>query len=185
MRMPRAASGTVVCALLTWSHASRGDDTREVTPPRLTVAGVAGYAFLDRSVTGPSSRDGLALGGEVRAHPTSSAHGIVTTFLQAEGVFGPRVSIFDAAWSYRFVSGASGAGYFETGPTIAFVSAAPPAPDHRVLGGRVSLAFDGYLGPLLMGVTLGYRGGVPLGGPPDGWEGAFTSVARLGGTFEL
>ena len=185
MTMQRASSAALVVAILALSNASRADDTHDITPPRLTVAGVAGYAFLHRSVSDPSSRDALVLGGELRAHPTSLPHGFVATFLHAEGVFGPRVSIFDAAWSYRFVSGVSGAGYFETGLTIAFVSDAPPAPNHRVLGGRVSLAFDGYLGALLVGVTLGYRGGVPLGGPPDGWEGALTSVARVGGVFDL
>ena len=130
------------------------------------------------------------MGAQLRHQPTSSPHGFAATFLRAEGIFGPRVTIFDAAWSYRFIGGgplgdASGAGYFELGPAFAFVSGAPPAPDHRVLGARASVSFDGYLGPVLLGVTLGYHGGVPLGGPRDAWEGAATSLLRLGLAFDL
>jgi hypothetical protein len=185
----------VLLAVLSWSRASRAADPAEdASPPhpapRLAIAALGGYAFLHRSASDPSSRDAATLGAQLRVHPTRSPHGFSASFLHAEGVFGPVVSILDAAYSYRFLGGhrlggASRAAYLDAGPTLAWVWGAPPAADHRVLGARVSVAFDGHLGPLLVGVTLGYHGGVPLGGARDAWEGAVTSLLRVGFAFDL
>jgi hypothetical protein len=62
---------------------------------------------------------------------------------------------------------------------------APPASNHDVLGGSVSVAMDLQLYNLTLGLVVGYRGGVPLSGTPDGWEGAATGMFRLGAVFDV
>ena len=161
-------------------------------PPTLRIGGAltAGYAFMHRSASSPAAeREGLALGAEVHVHPYSQ-HGFFAAATSAGALFGPEVDILDAGYSWRFLGssrlrGLTGAGYFDVGPAFAFVRNATPAPTHDVFGGRASVAFDAQLYNVTLGVVVGYRGGVPLGGARDGWEGAFTSMLRVGVVFDV
>lgn len=168
------------------------DEETAVTPhPALRIGGAltGGYAYMHRSLSRPSNKDGLVFGGEVHVHPYS-AHGFFGGVTGAEGIFGPSVTIIDAGYSLQFLGspslkGFTGAGYLDVGPAFAFVSHADPAPDHDVLGGHASVAFDAQIYNVTLGVAFGYRGGVPLSGANDAWEGALTSVLRLGAVFDL
>ncbi len=116
-------------------------------------------------------------------------HGVALAYTHADTVFGPNVNIVDAAYSIRFAGnpqlrGLTGAAYFDVGPALGFVAHAPPARDHAVLGARVSLAFDAQIANVTIGLIFGYRGGVPVSGTPDGWEGAATALLRLGLVFD-
>jgi hypothetical protein len=132
----------------------------------------------------------LLYGGDLRLHPTSSPHGLTAGALDGGGLFGPNVSILDAAYSYRFLGGErlhdmQGAAYVDVGPMLAWVSNVGPAADHRALGARASVCFDGYLSILLVGIQFGYRGGVPLSGAKDAFEGAATASLRVGLAVDL
>jgi len=144
---------------------------------------------MHRSRTTPSQESGGAWGGELRVHPYSR-HGLLVGFTHAEGVFGPRVSIIDATYSLRILgglplTGLTSAAYLDFGPAVGFVSDAGSAPDHTVLGARASAAFDLQLANFSVGALAGYRGGVPLAGPDDRWEGAFSAMLRLGLVFDI
>jgi hypothetical protein len=96
---------------------------------------------------------------------------------------------FNTGYSYRFVHGRPLTGltfalYADVGPALGFVSHAPPAKDHVVLGGRASLADDMQIFNFTIGPIVAYRAGVPLSGTPDPWEGAFTGGVRVGAVFD-
>jgi hypothetical protein len=181
--------GTLVLALAGSARAE--DETPETTahPLRVGVAGTAGYGKVHRSSSDPSSEGTIAYGGELRVHPYSP-HGFVVAYTYAAGIFGPNVSIVDGAYSLRVLGPKklrdfAGALYFDVGPSVGFVSHAPPASDHTVLGGRVSIAADAQIWNFTLGPVLSYRGGVPLSGAPDNWEGALTVFLRAGLVFDV
>jgi len=175
-------SSTALCA---------ENDAPEAAPPpplRIGAAGTFGYASLHRSSSDPVSEGALSIGGELRVYPYSR-HGFALAYSHAEGIFGPTVSIADAVYSFRLLGGAplkgvTGAVYVDLGPSIGFVSHAPPGPDHTVFGGRASVAADLQIYNVTLGPVLAYRGGVPLGGPQDNWEGAVTLMLRAGIAFD-
>jgi hypothetical protein len=145
--------------------------------------------LVHRSVSSPTSEGAFAAGGELRVHPYS-AHGFVLGFTQASGIFGPNVTIVDAAYSLRLIGsnrleGVTGAVYVDLGPSIGFVSDAPPSPNHQVLGGRAGVAADTQIYNVTIGTVVGYRGGAPLGSVTDHWEGAFIWMLRAGLIFDL
>jgi hypothetical protein len=126
----------------------------------------------------------VAVGGELRVHPYSR-HGGAFAITGGGGFFGPNVTLIDAVYSYtltvpRPLHGVTTAVYLDVGPALGIVSSAGPSPDHSVLGGRVSATADLQLSSFTIGITAGYRGGVPLSGAPDAWEGAFTAMLRAG-----
>jgi hypothetical protein len=172
---------------------ARADDDGATALPhlratRVSLAATPGFANLHRDVSSPGDRNAFVMGGELRVYP-ESPHGFVLAFNHAEGIFGPKVSLFDAGYSLclycsRHIGDVGGGVYFDLGPALGIVKDAPPGPDHSVLGARVSLGADAYLGFFTLGVVAGYRGGVPLGGPPDGWEGAASLLARVGFVFD-
>jgi hypothetical protein len=191
--MRRAAVLVPLLAVLAVAPAAHGQEapsSESVNRPfRIGAAGTIGYASVHRSTSDPTSEGAYAIGAELRVHPYSQ-HGVVLAYTYAEGIFGPHVSIVDAAYSIRLIGGkplhgATGALYVDMGPSIGFVSHAPPGPDHTVLGGRVSLAADVQLWNITIGPVASYRGGLPLGGPPDGWEGALTVFLRAGVVLDL
>jgi hypothetical protein len=147
---------------------------------RFSVAATAGAATFIRTAGGPSSMEGIYLGGELRVHPYGP-HGFVFAYTESEGIFGPHVSLFDADYSLRVVAGRAlhgltGAIYFDLGPSLGFVREA--GPDHFTLGGRVGAAADMYIGNFTLGLVAAGRMGVPLTRP--GMEQALTLGLRLG-----
>jgi hypothetical protein len=154
------------------------------SPLRIGLAAHAGIANFHRSSSSPSNETGAALGGELRIHP-HSRHGGAFAITYGGGVFGPNVTLVDAVYSYALMeprpfSGVSTAAYLDVGPALGLVTKAPPGPNHTVLGGRASITADLQLANFTLGISVGYHGGVPLGGPKDGWEGAFTALLRAG-----
>lgn len=116
----------------------------------------------------------------------------------------PSVGFFDLAYSFadfssRRLRGFSGAVSFDAGPSLGLVTATyqPAAAQnaasnaavvdidaHATIGGRVSLHADLFVGPVMLGLVLGYRGGVPTNASSrDGWEGLFFANLELGGAF--
>lgn len=184
--------GPIVGASLLVASLGRADEDWPPSVPavRVETMGVGGYGLLNRLDTSPNKADGVVVGGEVRVHPYS-AHGFLVDFLHAAGVFGPGVNVVEAAYSLRLMEGRSlhtvptGALYFEIGPSLGFVSHAPPDPNHTVLGGRASFAGDLRIGNFAVGGSLGYRGGVPLGSATSPWEAAVTVLGRLGVVFDF
>lgn len=179
-------------AFLASSREAQAQETDETSaapaPLRIGVAGTLGYGSVHRSSSSPAEEGATAIGGELRVQPYS-AHGFTLAYTYAEGIFGPRVSIADATYSLRVLgsrrlTGVTGALYLDLGPSVGFVSHAPPGPDHTVVGGRVSAAADMQIWNFTIGPVLAYRGGVPLSGPPDGWEGAVTLLLRAGFAFD-
>jgi hypothetical protein len=186
LRFSGLAMAAIACVV--FPRAAHAEDEQGASsshaPFRIGAAGTGGYGSVHRSSSDPRSEGAMAIGGELRLHPYSP-HGVVLGYTYAEGIFGPRVSIVDTAYSLRVagsrrLDGVTGALYVDIGPSMGFVSHAPPGPDHTVLGARVSLAADLQLWNFTVGPVLAYRGGVPLGGPQDGWEGALTVLARAG-----
>jgi hypothetical protein len=122
-------------------------------------------------------------------HPFS-VHGIVLGYTHAEAVFGPDVHIVDAAYSLQLIGSrrlrsATGAVYLDIGPAMGFVRDAPPSSPHTVFGGRATVTGDVHFSNFVLGMTLGYRGGVPTGDVRDDWEGAFSAFLRVGVVFDL
>ena len=155
---------------------------------RISVTADIGAASFQRSSTSPTSESGGFIGGEVRVHPLPM-HGFVLGYTHANGIFGPTVSIVDAAYSLRLVGprrlqGVTGAIYLDVGPSAGFVYVHHEDPTHAVLGGRISLASDLQLANFTAGAFFAYRGGVPIGAP-DAWEGAVTFGLRLGVAFDV
>jgi len=126
-------------------------------------------------------------------------------FLVATGFTGsPHSAFFDAAWSFadfssRRMRGFHGAVSFDAGPSIAYVSAnyvatnAQNAPtdspvldvaSHATIGARISAHVDLFIGPVMLGLVLGYRGGVPTNASSkDSFEGIFFFNAEVGAGF--
>ena len=126
-------------------------------------------------------------------------------FLLATGfIDSPRSAFADAAWSFadfssRRMRGFHGGVSFDAGPSIGYVSAtyvatnaqnaptASPVLDvgsHATIGARVSAHVDLFIGPVMIGLVLGYRGGVPTNASSkDSFEGIFFFNAEVGGGF--
>ncbi|MBS2014346.1 MAG: hypothetical protein JST00_15775 [Deltaproteobacteria bacterium] len=160
------------------------DDDAAYSAVRIGLAPHLGLANFHRSASDPSNKVGAVLGGVIRVHP-HSAHGVAAGFMYGGGVFGPNVAIVEASYSYaltdpRPLTGFSTAAYLEVGPSLGFVTTAAPAPDHTVLGAHASFVGDLQLANFTLGIDAGYRGGVPLGGAKDGWEGALVAGAHVG-----
>ena len=103
----------------------------------------------------------------------------------------PQVTYFDLAYSYVATSsqrlrGTTGAISIEIGPSLGIIGptythgtqdwntviTGIDVGDHLTLGGRVSTHFDVLFGPFMLGLVLGYRGGVPtIANARDNWEG--------------
>jgi hypothetical protein len=182
---------TLVCAVLARATTSRADeDAGSNTAPvatRISLAASAGYVVFHRSTGDPAAVGAIGWAVDLHVHP-ASVHGFFLGYTNAEAVFGPLVSIIDGGYSWRFfgtrrLEGVTGAGYLDVGPAVGIVSDATP--NHTVLGAHVSATLDAHLGFLAVGVVLSYRGGVPAGGPPDAWEGAASSMLRLGAVFDV
>ena len=177
--------------LLLLAHEALADDAPPTEPDpaaRIGVTANTGFASFQRSSTYPTSETGAFLGGEVRVHPLPM-HGFVLGFTQAGGLFGPTVSIVDAAYSLRLqgphrLRGVTGAVYLDFGPSAGFVYVHPDDPTHTVLGGRVSIGGDLQLANVILGTFVAYRGGTTFGAG-DAWEGALTFGARVGVAFDV
>ena len=148
----------------------------------VSADGSLGYVLFHRSTSEPTTQGGLAWALDVHLHPRS-VHGFFLGYTHGEGIFGPKVTIFDGGWSWRFlggrrVGGVSGAGYLDVGPAVGLVS--DDNPSHAVAGAHVGLTFDAHLGFFVLGVALAYRGGIPIAGPSDFWEGAASTMLRVG-----
>jgi len=163
----------------------------DVGPPRglrVGFAGTAGVGYFHRTESSPHAETGLQAGAELRVHPFSP-HGIVIGYTHASVVFGPTVDIVDAAYSLQLIGSrrlrnGTGAVYLDIGPAVGVVGH-PPSPDHAVLGGRATVTGDVHFSNFLLGMTLGYRGGVPTGDVRDRWEGAFCAFIRVGSVFDF
>lgn len=184
------AATTAIVAFWTACEA-RADESGwmpDVDATRVSVAGTGAISRMYRTDTQPDSRTTLGFGGEAHLHPHSPS-GALLGFSRHEGIFGPKVDIIDVGYSLRFAGsprlrGVTYAAYFDIGPVLAFVRDVQPAPDHDVLAFRTSLALDVQLGNFTLGLVGGYRGGAPLGGPQDKWEGAASIGARVGVVFD-
>src|SRR5262249_37581284 len=116
----------------------------------------------------------------------------------------PRATFADATWSFadfssRRMTGFHGAVSFDAGPSIAYVSPTyfvvtttnPPATStildvapHATIGARISAHVDLFIGPVMLGLVLGYRGGIPTNASSrDSFEGIFFFNAELGAAF--
>ncbi len=122
-------------------------------------------------------------------------HGVLLGAGFAPGglTFPSQIGFFDAGYSIadfssRRFSGFNGSLSFDVGPTIMFVqptytmpgqssSSNAPIPEvggHATIGARVSAHADLFVGPAMIGLVLGYRGGVPTNASPqDNFEGIF------------
>jgi hypothetical protein len=148
----------------------------------VSADGSVGYVMFHRSTSEPTTMGALAWALDVHMH-ARSVHGFFLGYTHGEGLFGPKVTIFDGGWSWRFLGGrrvgnVSGAGYLDVGPAVGLVS--EDNPSHAVAGAHVGLTFDAHLGYFVLGVAFAYRGGVPIAGPPDVWEGAASTMLRVG-----
>ena len=116
----------------------------------------------------------------------------------------PQVGFFDAAYSFadfssRRFRGFGGAFSFDVGPSLGLVQATydttppqnapttgpqPDVPSHVTIGARVSMHADLFVGPVMLGIVLGYRGGVPSNASSrDNFEGMFFFNLEIGGAF--
>ncbi len=153
-------------------------------PLRIGLAAHGGLAYFHRSTSSPTTKGGVVIGGELRVHPYSR-HGGAVAVTYGGGIFGPDVTLIDAVYSYALIEpvplrSVSTAVYLDVGPAVGLVSKAGPGPDHTVLGARASVTADLQISVFTLGITTGYHGGVPLGGPVDPWEGALTLMLRGG-----
>lgn len=116
----------------------------------------------------------------------------------------PRVVFWDLAYSFadfssRRMRGFQGALSVDVGPSVAYVGntfvatnaqGAPtdvPALDvasHATIGGRLSAHVDLFVGPVMLGLVLGYRGGIPTNASSkDSFEGIFFFNFEVGAGF--
>ncbi len=116
----------------------------------------------------------------------------------------PPVGSFDVAYSFadfsnRRMRGFGGAVSFDIGPSIGLVGSTyepvaaqnamtnSPVLDvasHATIGARVSAHADLFIGPVMLGVVVGYRGGIPTNASShDNWEGLFFFNVEIGGAF--
>ncbi len=152
---------------------------------RLNLSATALFLNYARTGTSADNQDGLGLGGEVRVHPYS-ASGFLAGFQTGAGVFGPSVTVVDAAYSLRAfapdrLKGVRPALYFDVGPSLGFVAA--NGSSHHDLGGRAGVAFDVQFWNLTAGVEAVYHGGLPVDGPSQ-WESSASVGVRLGVAFD-
>ncbi|HEY2366641.1 MAG TPA: hypothetical protein VGH87_09655 [Polyangiaceae bacterium] len=156
-------------------------------------------AFATRA--GPNGGAATTLLGAIEARSYFGHQG----FLIATGfIDSPRSAFADVAWSFadfssRRMRGFHGGVSFDAGPSIAYVSAnyvatnaqnaptASPVLDvasHAAIGARVSAHVDLFIGPFMLGLVLGYRGGVPTNASSkDSFEGIFFFNAEVGAGF--
>ncbi len=126
-------------------------------------------------------------------------------FLVASGFTdSPRVAFFDAAYTFadfssRRMRGFQGAVSFDVGPSVAYVGSTYVATNaqnatslspvldvgsHATIGGRISSHVDLFIGPAMLGLVLGFRGGVPTNASDkDPFEGVFFFAFEIGGGF--
>jgi len=160
----------------------------------------APIAFATRD--GPLGGAQTTLLGALEARSYFGHHGLLlaTGFIDS-----PRSAFADAAWSFadfssRRMRGFHGGVSFDAGASIAYVSAtsyvatsaqngAPAAPaldvaSHATIGARISAHVDLFIGPFMLGLVLGYRGGVPTNASSkDSFEGIFFFNAEVGAGF--
>ena len=156
-------------------------------------------AFATRA--GPNGGAQTTLLGAIEARSYFGHHG----FLLATGfIDSPRGAFADAAWSVadfssRRMRGFHGGISFDVGPSIAYVSATYVATNaqnatslspvldvgaHAAIGARVSAHVDLFVGPVMLGLVLGYRGGIPTNASSkDSFEGIFFFNAEIGAGF--
>jgi hypothetical protein len=159
----------------------------------------APIAFATRA--GPNGGAATTLLGALEARSYFGHQG----FLFATGfIDSPRSTFADVAWSFadfssRRMRGFHGGVSFDAGPSIAYVSAtyvatnAQNAPtsspvldiaSHATIGARVSAHVDLFIGPVMLGLVLGYRGGIPTNASSrDSFEGIFFFNAEVGAGF--
>lgn len=113
----------------------------------------------------------------------------------------PRIAFFDAGYSFadfssRRMRGFNGAVSVDVGPSIAYVgntyvatnaqnatTASPvlDVPSHATIGGRLSSHVDLFVGPVMVGLVLGFRAGVPvIASSKDSFEGVFFFQFEIG-----
>jgi len=156
-------------------------------------------AFATRA--GPNGGAATTLLGAIEARMYFGHQG----FLLATGfIDSPRGAFADAAWSFadfssRRMRGFHGAVSFDAGPSIAYVgptyvatnaqSAPTSSPvldvaSHATIGARISAHVDLFIGPFMLGLVLGYRGGIPTNASSkDSFEGIFFFNAEVGAGF--
>ena len=156
-------------------------------------------AFATRA--GPNGGAQTTLLGAIEARSYFGHQG----FLIATGfIDSPRGAFADAAWSFadfssRRMRGFHGGVSFDAGPSVAYVSAtyvatnaqnavtSSPVLDvasHATIGARISAHVDLFIGPVMLGLVLGYRGGVPTNASSkDSFEGIFFFNAEIGAGF--
>jgi hypothetical protein len=157
---------------------------------RVNLAATGTYGSYDRAVTTPRSETGVNLGGELRVHPYSIS-GALLAFESGSGLglFGPTLTTFDAAYSFRAfapkkLEGATLALYLDVGPSIGFVSV--PQGFHHDLGGRVGASLDLQVWNLTLGPELVYHGGDPVDGKGlTQWESSLAFGFKLGVAFDV
>jgi hypothetical protein len=150
---------------------------------------------------GPNGGAQTTLLGAIEARMYFGHHG----FLLATGFTdSPRVAFADAAYSFadfssRRMRGFHGAVSFDAGPSFGYVGptfvatnaqnapTASPVLDvasHATIGARISAHVDLFIGPVMLGLVLGYRGGVPTNASSkDSFEGIFFFNAEVGAGF--
>jgi hypothetical protein len=159
----------------------------------------APIAFATRA--GPNGGAATTLLGALEARMYVGPQG----FLLATGfIDSPRSAFADATWSFadfssRRMRGFNGAVSFDAGLSVAYVGAsyvaanAQNAPTsspvldvaaHATIGARISTHVDLFIGPVMIGLVLGYRGGVPTNASSkDSFEGIFFFNAEVGAGF--
>jgi len=158
------------------------------TAVRVSASGTLGFGNYTRTVTAPQSESGAALGGELRVHPYSM-NGVLFAFGSGGALFGPTVTTVDLGYSFRplaprFMSGVTGAVYFDVGPSMGWVW--PTEALHHDLGLRTGLALDLQVYNVTVGAQIVYHGGVPVDGPvPQQWESFYTAGVRAGFAFDF
>jgi hypothetical protein len=156
-------------------------------PDAVRIGGAlsAGFAYMHRSTASPGTAGGAALGGDLHVHPYSM-HGFYAGYTTAGSAFGPSVSLVDTGYSLRLgnrrLKDSIGVAYLDLGPALGVVSGA--GPEHATLGGHAGVTLEVRLWHVTAGLSVGYRGGVPLRGG-DGWEGSFDVMARVGVIFDV
>jgi hypothetical protein len=176
-----------------------GNALPEVNRTLFAVTLPVPIAFATRA--GPNGGAATTLLGAIEGRMYFGHQG----FLLATGFTdSPRAAFADAAWSFadfssRRMRGFHGAVSFDAGPSVARVSAtyvatnAQGAPtlspildvgSHATIGARISAHVDLFIGPLMLGLVLGYRGGVPTNASSkDSFEGIFFFNAEIGAGF--
>ena len=196
---------TLVLALILAPSVARADTDafgNPLPPVNRTLFALtmpAPIAFATRA--GPNGGAQTTLLGAIEARSYFGHQG----FLLATGfIDSPRSAFADVAWSFadfssRRMRGFHGGVSFDAGPSIAYVSptyvatnaqnapTAAPVLDvasHATIGARVSAHVDLFIGPVMLGLVLGYRGGVPTNASSkDSFEEISFFNAEVGAGF--